>query len=254
MHSREETKFDGHVFLLKERMLASAKNLGDVAESELSDAALVLRIRDGIAAAARWPDSVFSMLARLDHIAALSAAASAPETPEAEALTFARALFELARRVDAIEPQPRADLLALLWRPPAEFARRARPLLMRTRPELETMRTRHHNWVAAAKTRAIAREQAILRVTVEVAKEDAPAVRAFARELNEKRGLAERRPERKAGRPPKNPPKTALTNETSVETLPAPPAPAASLPRSRRQMTEEDLERASGFWIQQKPK
>lgn len=171
--------------------------------SDLSDAALVSRIRDGLAVAGAWPESVFAALSRLDHVDALAAAAGGPDTPEKQALMFAQALAELARRVDSIEPQPRADLLALLWRPPSEFARRARPLLMRTRPELETMRVRHQNWLAAAKTRSRAKEHRIARVTVEVAQADVQAVRDYAKELNRKRGLPE---PRRPGRPSKNDP------------------------------------------------
>lgn len=175
------------------------------AEQDLSDAALVARVRAGLAVAATWPDSVFATLGRLDYMRALEVSADVSlDAHEAQALAFARALFELARRVDVIEPAPRAQLLELLWKPPAEIARRARPLLLRIRPELETMRKRHQNWAAAARNRERAKKGRVARLTVECAEEDVDLVREFVAELNKKRDIDKRRDKRRPGRPPKS--------------------------------------------------
>jgi hypothetical protein len=171
---------------------------------ELTDSALVERVRIGLGEAEAWPDAVFDDLARFDYRSAPGTVA-VPGDAANQARTFAASVVELARRVDAIEPGPREQLLELLWRPVSPIAKRLRPFLLRTRPELEKMRARHLNMRAAGRARERAKKHKVVRIAVECLESDADAVRAFVRELNKKSGIAERLLPGKPGRPRKTP-------------------------------------------------
>jgi len=171
---------------------------------ELTDSALVDRVRAGLAEAEAWPDAVFDDLSRFDYRSSTGIIAE-PSGADDQARAFAAAVVELARRVDTIEPGPRERLLDLIWRPATPIAKKLRPFLLRTRPELEKMQARQLNLRAAERARERAKKHKVVRIAVECLESDAEAVRAFVRELNKKSGIAETMLPGKVGRPRKTP-------------------------------------------------
>jgi hypothetical protein len=210
---------------------------------DLTDGALVDRVRVGLAEAEAWPDAVFDDLSRFDYRSSTGIIAE-PIGAEDQARAFAAAVVELARRVDTIEPGPRERLLDLIWRPASPIAKKLRPFLLRTRPELEKMRARHLNLRAAERARERAKKHKVVRIAVECLASDAEAVRAFVRELNKKSGIAETMLPGKVGRPRKTPAPAPSDVQPTIEDPVQTASPAAvPAPAPRDAPVEDSLQK-----------
>lgn len=169
--------------------------MDDVASAkELSDQALLERVRAGVAAAAAWPAEVFDALNKRDFIDRLI------EMPEVR--TFAIAISELTMREERVEPRVRNALISLVHPLPPSL-KPASAFFARLGPELTRLRELDILWRASEEARKHARSNKVARISIVCLEKDVQRVRDFVRQMNRESKFDEVVPKRPVGRPPK---------------------------------------------------
>ncbi len=211
----------------------------DMAEitRNLSDTALLERVRAGVEAARNWSEPVFSAMSGWNFENALL------EFPDAR--EFAIAVHELTLRSEKLDHEGREGLLSAIYPLPDQL-RPAKAFFARIAPELSRIRELEMFWRNKEAARRRDKEYGVARIAITCFEKDVERIRAFVKKVNEESKFSETVPKKKGGRPRKtlkhaDAAVSAAPETTSVAASPteAAPAPMSSGPPGRQETADE---------------